>query len=406
MRAAKLAVLAGALAMCGAMPALEPWVVSDGFLADDETGRSLAEKRKSCNITNLPGDFRYEVRAPSHPSASERPSLALFDHTQPLGWSRRAESFARSRRRLTTAAIASAPRVCFAKPPCRRWPPRCTRTRRWPREWARSVCAGRGLERRRGASRLCELHRGHVDRQHHQSRPSDTLTPRCILPPVRCAVVPPASLADAGLKPACMAHNGGVLARLAEAVCGGDLRPVHPSYRGPWLLVCGVHSRGSACSSFYSALAVCVPLCAVYILRLQLRFALHSTSTRPSPCVCVCRIYIKALQLRFALLGPHRVCAVSILSLQLPFALLGPRLLDALAGKTLCGFLTWRVPSDGWHRSPTLTAADGGSMPGPAKHPSTSTHLSGTQEQSGTYVQPRPPSARRKQPYPELAQSA
>eukprot|EP00962_Isochrysis_galbana_P054332 scaffold25845_cov112-Isochrysis_galbana.AAC.6 len=38
--------------------------------------------------------------------------------------------------------------------------------------------------------------------------------------------------------------------------------------------------------------------------------------------------------------------------------------------KTLCGFLTWRVPTDGWHRSPTLTAADGGSMPGPAKHPS------------------------------------
>eukprot|EP00962_Isochrysis_galbana_P026084 scaffold8069_cov126-Isochrysis_galbana.AAC.1 len=38
--------------------------------------------------------------------------------------------------------------------------------------------------------------------------------------------------------------------------------------------------------------------------------------------------------------------------------------------KTLCGFLTWRVPTNGWHRSPTLTAADGGSMPGPAKHPS------------------------------------
>eukprot|EP00962_Isochrysis_galbana_P041830 scaffold15439_cov95-Isochrysis_galbana.AAC.7 len=24
--------------------------------------------------------------------------------------------------------------------------------------------------------------------------------------------------------------------------------------------------------------------------------------------------------------------------------------------KTLCGFLTWRVPTNGWHRSPTLTA--------------------------------------------------
>eukprot|EP00962_Isochrysis_galbana_P045098 scaffold17675_cov107-Isochrysis_galbana.AAC.1 len=35
--------------------------------------------------------------------------------------------------------------------------------------------------------------------------------------------------------------------------------------------------------------------------------------------------------------------------------------------KTLCGFLTWRVPTNGWHRSPTLTAADGGSMPGPAR---------------------------------------
>eukprot|EP00962_Isochrysis_galbana_P035740 scaffold12257_cov141-Isochrysis_galbana.AAC.1 len=41
---------------------------------------------------------------------------------------------------------------------------------------------------------------------------------------------------------------------------------------------------------------------------------------------------------------------------------------------------TWRVPTNGWHRSPTLTAADGGSMPGPAK----STHLSDTQQQSGT----------------------
>eukprot|EP00962_Isochrysis_galbana_P045097 scaffold17674_cov101-Isochrysis_galbana.AAC.1 len=38
--------------------------------------------------------------------------------------------------------------------------------------------------------------------------------------------------------------------------------------------------------------------------------------------------------------------------------------------ETLCGFLTWRVPTNGWHRSPTLTAADGGSVPGPAKHPS------------------------------------
>eukprot|EP00962_Isochrysis_galbana_P029618 scaffold9491_cov150-Isochrysis_galbana.AAC.4 len=46
-----------------------------------------------------------------------------------------------------------------------------------------------------------------------------------------------------------------------------------------------------------------------------------------------------------------------------------------LAGaKALRGSLTWRVPTDGWHRSPTLTAADGGSMTGPAKHPSSLRH--------------------------------
>eukprot|EP00962_Isochrysis_galbana_P028471 scaffold9000_cov139-Isochrysis_galbana.AAC.2 len=60
----------------------------------------------------------------------------------------------------------------------------------------------------------------------------------------------------------------------------------------------------------------------------------------------------------------------------------------------MCGFLTWRVPTDGWHRSPTLTAADAGSMPGPAKHPSL------RHPTTIRYVQPRPPSARREPPYP------
>jgi hypothetical protein len=82
-----LAVLATVWAMCGAMPAPEPWVVADGSLVDEEAGRSLAEKRKSCNGTNLPGDFRYEVRAPASPSAPAAHTRAslLPDHsTAPL----------------------------------------------------------------------------------------------------------------------------------------------------------------------------------------------------------------------------------------------------------------------------------------------------------------------------------
>eukprot|EP00962_Isochrysis_galbana_P015160 scaffold4357_cov113-Isochrysis_galbana.AAC.16 len=47
-----------------------------------------------------------------------------------------------------------------------------------------------------------------------------------------------------------------------------------------------------------------------------------------------------------------------------------------------------------------LTAAYGGSMRGPAEHPSLRHPM------TFRYVQPRPPSARRKPPYPELAQSA
>eukprot|EP00962_Isochrysis_galbana_P004708 scaffold1297_cov114-Isochrysis_galbana.AAC.5 len=50
--------------------------------------------------------------------------------------------------------------------------------------------------------------------------------------------------------------------------------------------------------------------------------------------------------------------------------------------------------------SPTLTAADGGSMPGPAKHPSL------IHPTTIRYVQTRPPSARREPPYPKVAQSA
>eukprot|EP00962_Isochrysis_galbana_P009074 scaffold2522_cov121-Isochrysis_galbana.AAC.2 len=42
----------------------------------------------------------------------------------------------------------------------------------------------------------------------------------------------------------------------------------------------------------------------------------------------------------------------------------------------------------GTAHSPTLTAADGGSMPGPAKLPST--HLSDTQQQSGRSNPGRP----------------
>eukprot|EP00962_Isochrysis_galbana_P016758 scaffold4809_cov116-Isochrysis_galbana.AAC.4 len=69
--------------------------------------------------------------------------------------------------------------------------------------------------------------------------------------------------------------------------------------------------------------------------------------------------------------------------------------------KYLCGFLTWwLVPTHGWHRSPTLTAADGDSMPGPAKHPSL------RHPTTIRYVQPRPPSARREPPYPDLAQQS
>eukprot|EP00962_Isochrysis_galbana_P007697 scaffold2085_cov99-Isochrysis_galbana.AAC.1 len=54
----------------------------------------------------------------------------------------------------------------------------------------------------------------------------------------------------------------------------------------------------------------------------------------------------------------------------------------------------------GTAHQPSLTAADGGSMPGPAKHPSL------RHPRTIRYVQARPPSARRKPPYPELAQSA
>jgi hypothetical protein len=61
-----LAILALTLGTCAAVPAVESWMVEDGFLADDE--RQLEEvaaggtaKRKTCPITNLPGDYRYEA---------------------------------------------------------------------------------------------------------------------------------------------------------------------------------------------------------------------------------------------------------------------------------------------------------------------------------------------------------
>eukprot|EP00962_Isochrysis_galbana_P051368 scaffold22759_cov111-Isochrysis_galbana.AAC.5 len=52
------------------------------------------------------------------------------------------------------------------------------------------------------------------------------------------------------------------------------------------------------------------------------------------------------------------------------------------------------------HQPSRLTAADGGSMPSPAKHPSL------RHPTTIRYVQPRPPCARRKPPNPELATCA
>eukprot|EP00962_Isochrysis_galbana_P055680 scaffold27445_cov129-Isochrysis_galbana.AAC.1 len=63
--------------------------------------------------------------------------------------------------------------------------------------------------------------------------------------------------------------------------------------------------------------------------------------------------------------------------------------------KKPCVVFSRGAPTNGWHRSPTLTAADGGSMPGPAKHPSL------RHPTTIRYVQPRPPSARR-EPHPTL----
>jgi len=62
----RLLSLTALLALCRAVPAVEPWMVEDGFLDDESEGRQLAQKRKFCNITNLPGDYRYEVRCGPH----------------------------------------------------------------------------------------------------------------------------------------------------------------------------------------------------------------------------------------------------------------------------------------------------------------------------------------------------
>lgn len=60
----RLCLAIALFAACNAVPAVESWMVADGFLADGSEGRGLADtaaKRKFCNITNLPGDYRYEV---------------------------------------------------------------------------------------------------------------------------------------------------------------------------------------------------------------------------------------------------------------------------------------------------------------------------------------------------------